>query len=86
MQLYNEVYERIFIHTAQTGQAVVKNTFKWLLSAQSSMKTWEFLAAMSTISAGIGLFFTKDNILDLCGNFVVVNRELDMFRFAHLSV
>ena len=52
------------------------------------MRSAEFLIAVSTTleSKDDAFNLSKDLILKLCNNFVVFDDQLDMFRFAHLSV
>jgi len=66
---------------------VFRNVLSWLLCAQRTLKSTEFLAAVLTIpqtSEG-AVSISKDLVLKLCNNFVVFNTQLDTFRFAHLS-
>lgn len=44
----------------------------------------EFVTAVSIDLEGVEV--TKDDILSICCNFVVLDPELGVFRFAHLSV
>ncbi|KIM73983.1 hypothetical protein PILCRDRAFT_715467 [Piloderma croceum F 1598] len=88
--LYREIYER-FLRT-EASRLTTGTILKWLMCAQSTLASAEFLAAISLNPArwGRGIkpqrLFTKQQVLDLCCNLVVYDNELDTFRFAHLSV
>ena len=60
---------------------------KWLLCAQVTLSTEQMIDLVSPVSK---LFFSDmitiaDN-LGLCCNLVVLDMELDCFRFAHVSI
>ena len=64
---------------------ITEAAFKLLMCQQESLNTKDFL---------VGLQFCREErtsipietLLDLCANFVILDRELNVFRFAHLSV
>ena len=85
-QLYSTLYENMLDPTGDIGRSIVRNTFKWLLCSQRSMKSSEFLDALSSSSTTLGEDIVKEELLGLCSNFVVLDSELDVFRLAHLSV
>ena len=85
-QLYSTLYKNMLVPTDDIGPSIVRNTFKWLLCSQRSMKSSEFLDALSSSSTTLGEVIRKELVLDLCSNFVVLDSELDVFRLAHLSV
>lgn len=62
-----------------------RHTLAWLLSARKKLSSAELLAAVS-IAVPSRRQLTINQILDLCCNLVVLDSELDTFRFAHLSV
>lgn len=82
-QLYLEVYNELVSHEGEVGRCIVDNTLKWLLCARRTMCTSEFLSA---VSISLEEDVTKDHILEMCHNFVLYDEQLDIFRFAHLSV
>jgi hypothetical protein len=59
---------------------------KWLLCAQRPLNTAEFIAAISITSSGEHIPLKIPELLDMCCNMVVLDEEIDIFRFAHLSV
>ena len=85
-QLYLEIYEDLSSYKGDTGRALIDNVLKWLLCAQRTLKSTEFVWAV-TVNVDIALEdITKDHVLDLCRNLVLYDEGLDIFRFAHLSV
>ena len=85
--LYLNLYEeRIMSYPGEIGRAVLSNVLKWLLCAQRPMRSSEFCTAVAMNLSILSEFITTENILDLCSKFVVLDRGLDTFRFAHLSV
>lgn len=71
---------------AEADRNVIMNAFSWLLCAQRTLSSVEFLAAVSTTPQRKFDQLTKDHILDLCSNMVLYDATLDVFRFTHLSV
>lgn len=85
-QLYEEIYQKTLNESqGEVGRSIISNTLKWLLCAQRPMKSSEFCTAVvwKIVPAEE---LTKEKVLDLCHNFVVFDDNLDVFRFAHLSV
>ena len=85
-QLYEELYQKALNESqGEVGRSIISNTLKWLLCAQRPMTTSEFCTAVVWKSVPAEEL-TKEKVLDLCHNFVVLDNSLDVFRFAHLSV
>ena len=84
--LYLELYEKLTKTSANADREVTINAFSWLLCAQRTLKSGEFLAALSMTPRRQFNLLTKEHILEMCSNMVVFDSTLDMFRFAHLSV
>lgn len=82
-ELYAVVYAELTLHHGKLGRSIIENTFKWLLSARRTLNSSEFLWA---IALNLDTPVVKENVLDLCHNLVIYDEELDIFRFAHLSV
>jgi ankyrin repeat protein len=82
--LYAVIYKQIS-QTGFNGRLIAERALKWLLCAQESLSTEKFIAAVS-VGSGKYTPLTNENILGLCCNFVVLDTELDTFRFTHLSV
>ena len=83
--LYQETYD----HQVKTGDedqiSIAKDAFRLLLCLENTMPTEEFLTALSFCS-GDEEILIKDDLLELCFNFVTDDQESNSFRFAHLSV
>ena len=84
--LYLEIYQDFFANTYETSQALIKNAFKWLLYIKEPLKSGEFLAAIAQNLSPAPATLKRDELLDLCCNFIILNKGLDTFRFAHPSV
>ena len=84
--LYLELYEKLTKTSANADREVTINAFSWLLCAQRTLKSGEFLAALSMTPRRQFNLLTKEHILEMCSNMVVFDSALDTFRFAHLSV
>jgi hypothetical protein len=84
--LYSEVYESLTTRTAERTSSIFKNILSWLLCAQRTLKSEEFLTVISIIPNSGYEKVSNELVLDLCANFVVFDKGLDTFRFAHLSV
>ncbi|KAJ4341544.1 hypothetical protein N0V95_007190, partial [Ascochyta clinopodiicola] len=86
--LYGKMYDNLSTAPGELKAMVFKNVLYWLLCAQRTLHTEEFLAVVSidprkeTATSSI----SKDLVLEICNNFVIFDSELDTFRFAHLSV
>ena len=65
--------------------SIVESAFKLLLSLQTPLRHKEFLQALS-FCGDDKIDLSAEELLDLSCNFLVLDTELDMFRFAHLSV
>lgn len=84
-KLYQETYD----HQVKTGDeeqiSIAKDAFRLLLCLENTMPTEEFQTALSFCS-GDEEILIKDDLLELCFNFVIDDQESNSFRFAHLSV
>ena len=58
------------------------NALRWLLCAQLPLSSSEFTTA---IAREAGTQLSPQDILTLCSNLLVIDTELNVFRFAHLS-
>ena len=82
---YDIIYQRIQ-DSGLTSRAVAERAMKWLLCALRPLQSPEFIAAISADTDGKCLKLSNIELLDMCCNMVVLDVELDIFRFAHLSV
>ena len=83
--LYQLSYERIS-HSGPKSRPIAEKALKWLLCAQRPLQTPEFIAAVSVDSEGDCIRLSNSDLLNMCCNMVVLDAELNVFRFAHLSV
>ncbi|RYP43836.1 hypothetical protein DL768_009643 [Monosporascus sp. mg162] len=86
--LYAEIYDILSSKPGESQRVVFRSVLSWLLCAQRTLNSAEFLAAVSILpqTSGGEVFVSRALILKCCNNFVVFDAQLDMFRFAHLSV
>ena len=86
-QLYFEIHERLI--SSQPGEiskSVVRRILKWLLCAQRQITSSELRLAI-VLNMDVSLTdLSKDRVLELCHNLIILDEGLDVFRFAHLSV
>ena len=83
--LYNQIYDERVGRLVVEERQITEAAFKLLLCQLQPLKTKDFL---------VGLQFCRkertpipsETLLDLCANFVILDRQLNVFRFAHLSV
>ena len=80
--LYLETYNNMLARNYEAGQRLILNTFHWLMCAEKPKPDF-FLAA---ISQQVPEVPTKDQLLDLCCNFIIYDQDSNIFRFTHLSV
>ena len=83
--LYDLTYQRI-TNAGPSSRAVAERALKWLLCANRTLQTSEFIAAVSVDSAGHSVTISTNDVLSICCNMVVLDPELNIYRFAHLSV
>ncbi|KAH7076544.1 hypothetical protein BKA63DRAFT_510284 [Paraphoma chrysanthemicola] len=87
-EFYEQMYNKLATDADRHQGTLFKNILRWLLCAQRSMKTTEFMRVVSVVSETgqeVGPVSTS-LVIDICHNFVVLDPQLDTFRFAHLSV
>jgi hypothetical protein len=84
--LYLELYEKLTKESADADREVTINAFSWLLCAQRTMSSAEFVAALSVTAQRSFSKLTKEHVLQMCSNMIILDSALDTFRFAHLSV
>ncbi|SPJ73916.1 uncharacterized protein FTOL_03646 [Fusarium torulosum] len=83
-ELYKEIFQKIENYPSASDRQYAKHTLSWLLCAQRKLSSAEFLTAVSMAVPHQQL--QSSQILDFCCNLVVLDTQLDTFRFAHLSV
>ena len=86
--LYADIYEVMSDRTGAYQGLILRSILSWLLCAQRPMTGEELLAAVSVKLqvCNVPTKVSKDLVLGLCQNFVVFDDQLNIYRFAHLSV
>ena len=69
-----------------SSRALAERTLKWLLYANRPLQVDEFIAAVSVDPNGNCGEMGYRAVLNVCSNLVILDAELNIFRFAHLSV
>jgi hypothetical protein len=82
---YETIYQSIS-NSGYTSRTMAERVLRWLICAQRPFKSQELITAVSTDSRGTILISFIEDLLDACCNLVVIDLEMDVFRFAHLSV
>ena len=84
-----DTYTQIFEHVkrlAHQSRVIAERSLKWLLCQARELSEAEFLAAVSIGTELDSVNLIKEKVLFICGNLVIFDHELKVFRFAHLSV
>ena len=84
-----DTYAQIFEHVRRLGpqsRIIAERSLNWLLCQARELSESEFLAAVSMGPKRESVNLTKEKVLFICGNLVMFDQELKVFRFAHLSV
>ena len=84
-KIYEENYSQKLDSYQEEERRIVENAFRFLLCAQEQLSTGGFLKALSVLDPETPPL-SPGLLLDLCFNFIDVDFQLDVFRFAHLSV
>ena len=82
--VYGDIYSRNIETLAENSKILVENIVQWLLCCQESLEIDVLMAAVTASSRR--KCSTKAQVLDLTANLVTHDEELNVFRFAHLSV
>ncbi|KAI9772569.1 MAG: hypothetical protein M1839_002451 [Geoglossum umbratile] len=84
-----DIYPMIYEQVSELGprsHSVAVRALKWLLCAERPLSAAEFIAAASVDSEGVHTRVSESQMLELCCNLIVLDTDLNIFRFAHLSV
>ena len=85
-ELYEEIHCKFYRYAARAERHIARHVLSWLLCSKRTLKSNEFLAMVSITPNTWLKGVSRDLVLQLCCNFVIYDDELDIFRFAHLSV
>ncbi len=83
LELYDETYYWSLKSRAEEEQTLINNALRMLLCLQVPLRTADFIFALCSCEDAS---LAAEDLVDLCSSFVAVDTELDIFRFAHLSV
>jgi len=83
--IWSKIYKEVNA-AGETARIIANTALQWLLCAQGRLSARDFITAVSFDSTGRAVQVSKSGFLDICGNLVVLDTELDVFRFTHLSV
>ena len=84
----NELYEEAFDQIPKSGQfaqSYATQAFSMLLCAQEALSPEAFLQMMAKTALEHGEIMTLDKMIDICLDLVVLDSELNILRFAHIS-
>lgn len=84
----NELYEEDFTRMTQAGQHTrnyATEVFSMLLSAQEALSPEALMQATAKTISQHGEKLTLVKMIDICFNLIVLDSELNVVRFAHIS-
>lgn len=84
----NELYEEDFTRISEAGKHArncATQAFSMLLCAQEALSPKALLQAMTSAVPQQAETMTLAKIIDICSNLVVLDSELNVLRFAHIS-
>ena len=84
----DELYEEAFAQIPKSGQfaqSYATQAFSMLLCAQEALSPEALLQVMARIALQHGEMMTLDKMIDICLDLVVLDSELNVLRFAHIS-
>ena len=87
---YNQVYDAIFDQKGSAPQ-IALNAFRWIQCSNEPLASETLLDAVTVEVDSSGEFCQTGpgnvaQLLTVCQNFIIFDKTLDVFRFAHLSV
>ena len=84
-----QLYEETYVLQLETGDldqiSIAQDAFRLLLCLHHPLKPSDFLLALNQCG-GDRDSLSKEDLLEICLNFVVHDEKANLFRFAHLSV
>ena len=82
--LYEEAFDRI-PESGQFAQSYATQVFSMLLCAQEALSPEALLQVMAKTILQHGEMMTLDKMIDICSDLIVLDSELNVLRFAHIS-
>ena len=83
-ELYEEAFDQI-LKSGQFAQSYATQAFSMLLCAQEALSPEALLQVMAKTALQHGEIMTLDKMIDICLDLVVLDSELNVLRFAHIS-
>ena len=83
-ELYEEAFDQI-PKSGQFAQSYATQAFSMLLCAQDALSPEALLQVMAKTALQHGETMTLDKMIDICVDLVVLDSELNVLRFAHIS-
>jgi hypothetical protein len=85
-ETYSTIYQQVVGLPGADSRNTAQRALRLLLCAQKQLSIEEFLAAASLESRTRFNEVSSQKMLDMCCNLVVLDDQMGVFRFAHLSV
>jgi hypothetical protein len=85
-ELYKEIYEKFSRYEAEADRCITINALAWLLCTREMLESEQFIAAICVGPVKRFNGVSREQVLQLCCNFITYDATLNIFRFAHLSV
>lgn len=82
---YTTIHEQKSL-LAPSSQLIFQKSLKWLLCMKSSLSVAGFLTAITLNATNTAKKVNREEVLDICSSFVVLDENTNVFRFAHFSV
>jgi len=88
---YSEIYNRIR-KQGRRGSQLALNAFRWVQCSYEPLRSETLLDAVTVEVDSLGVFSHKPtalratDLLKACQNLLILDKRLNVFRFAHLSV
>ncbi|RFU26523.1 hypothetical protein B7463_g9825, partial [Scytalidium lignicola] len=84
-ELYTAIYDQIE-HSGENSRRIGRKALTWVFAANSFISTKELICLITVDEHGSSYELSVQSILDLTCNLLVLDPNIDTFRFAHLSV
>ncbi|RDW56912.1 hypothetical protein BP5796_12979 [Coleophoma crateriformis] len=81
---YHIIYEQL-LSQGSSSRIIAHKAIAWLLCAKQPLSAAEFIQALNVGSSRCDVT-TKEEVIDICCNFIKYDEDLDQFRIFHLSV
>lgn len=81
---YDVIYRQL-LGQGRSSQIIAHKAIAWLLCARQPLSTVAFIQALN-VGSDRGDIKTKEEVIDICCNFIKHDDDLDRFRIFHLSV